>query len=237
MVKRLALLVLVAGFAVNAGAASLYDDALAAYWRGDNVAAFEKCVAVLQARPAAADAAHARYLMEVICTTKHDSGMGTQEVARLQQTWQEWLYKSFCQATAPTEKERLGQTLAAMWRDGTLHDDVKETLAQEQFHVVLRQLGHDSPSWEVNVEFTFPFPDIWTEFTPTLYRNDEVKWAPGRKQTSRSMSVSGSAPITSMSGGEFKNGDVLQCQIDLRQKPKWQISLWTNKITLQGLKQ
>jgi len=47
-----------------------------------------------------------------------------------------------------------------------------------------------------------------------------------------------SDPITSMSGDEFKNGDVLQCKIELAQKVEgrlWQTTLWTDKITLQGL--
>ena len=51
------------------------------------------------------------------------------------------------------------------------------------------------------------------------------------------MNTSGD-PVTSMSGGEFRNGDVLQCRIDLTQKVDgrtWQLSLWTGRV-LQGLK-
>lgn len=222
-------------FAVHAG--PLYDQALSAYWREDNAAAFEKCVAVLESHPSDADAAHARYLMETICTTKL-SGMNTQTVARLQQTWQATLYDAFSQATNKNERERLAQKLSGMWRDSTLRDEVKEKLAQEQFHVVMRQLpGRDYPSWEANADFSFPFPDIWTDFTPTLYVNGEVRWAPGSPQLSRSMSVSGSTPLTSMSGGTFKNGDELQCKIVLRQAKKWETTLWTNKITLEKMRQ
>ena len=237
MVRRLALLALATGLSANAGAASLYDEALAAYWHEDNVVAFEKCAALRRASPGSADAAHARYLMEVICTTKLTSGMGTQVVARLQQTWQELLYENFSQATAPAEKDRLARKLADLWRVSLLMAEVKEKLAQEHFHIVLRQLGHTYPSWEVKAEMTFPFPDIWTEFTPTLYVNGEVKWAPSSPQMSRSLSVSGSDPITSMSGGVFRNGDVLQCKIHLRQGKQWQTLLWTNKIVLENLRQ
>jgi tetratricopeptide (TPR) repeat protein len=146
---------------------------------------------------------------------------------------QEIICRDFC----ASKNQDKAQTLADLWREGFLKNEFKERLVQEHYQLVLRQISTSggSSSWDVRCEQTFPFPDVWTEFTPTLYVNDEVKWAPGRSQTSRSMSVTGGNPITSMSGGKFKNGDVLQYKIDLRQKPKWQISLWTNKITLEGL--
>jgi hypothetical protein len=40
-----------------------------------------------------------------------------------------------------------------------------------------------------------------------------------------------------MSGGVFRNGDVLQCKIHLRQGKQWQTLLWTNKIVLENLRQ
>ena len=48
-------------------------------------------------------------------------------------------------------------------------------------------------------------------------------------------------PITSQTGGALKNGDVVQYKIDLTQIDRdrgrqWQISLWSNRITLQKLK-
>ncbi len=226
------MLALVAGNA----AASVYDEALTAYWREDNLAAFEKCVAVLRAGPANHDAAHALYLMEVICTTKL-SGVGTQEVARLQQTWQDALYGCSSQTGTQSEKDHLTQKLADLWRDGTLTDRLKEKITQEHFHVVLGQPKPDVPICHVRAECTFPFPDVWADFASTLYVNGEMKWAPNIPPPTRSMSASGDV-IWSMAAGssDFHNGDLLQYRLDLKQKQQWQVSLWSNKLVLQGVK-
>jgi hypothetical protein len=120
-----------------------------------------------------------------------------------------------------------------------LKDEIKEQLTQEYYQLVLRQIPTGGyPSWDVRCNQTFPFPDVYTDFTPTLYLNDQVKWSPGHSQKACAMTATND-PITSMSGGEFKNGDVLQCKIVLSQTANgrsWQMSLQSNKIVLQGLK-
>ncbi|MDQ6630740.1 MAG: hypothetical protein M3Y82_03160, partial [Verrucomicrobiota bacterium] len=138
------------------------------------------------------------------------------------------------------EKEHDAQTLSDLWRADLLKGEIKGQLIEKYYHLVLRQIPTKDgyPSWDVRSSQTFPFPDVYTDFTPTLYLNNQVKWSPGESQTACAMTATNN-PITSMSGGEFKNGDVLQCKIDLRQKvggQSWQKSLWTEKITLQGLK-
>jgi hypothetical protein len=90
----------------------------------------------------------------------------------------------------------------------------------------------------VDCSQTFPFPDVYTAFTPTQYLNDQVSWAPGSPQKSCSMTVTNA--LTSMAGGAFKNGDIIQYKIELMQKDtdrgrSWQKSLWSNKIELRGL--
>jgi hypothetical protein len=141
------------------------------------------------------------------------------------------------------EKNIAAQILSDLWFADFLGDQIKGQLAEEHYHLVLRQLPYDGyPSWDVRSVLTFPFPEVWTDFTPTLYVNNQVKWSPGQPQSSCAMNSTSNSfgnPITSMSGGGFRNGDVLQCKIDLRQmvnRRPWQMSLWTDKIELQGLK-
>jgi len=153
---------------------------------------------------------------------------------------QEAIFKEFNQTNAQATKDNDAQILSDLWRAGLLKDEIKEQLVQEHYQLVLRQLpaGNGVPGWDVRTSQTFPFPNVYTAFTPTLFSNNQVKWSPGESQTSFAMSIT-NAVITSMTGGVFKNGDVLQCKIDLSQTVNgrsWQTSLKSNKITLQGLK-
>ena len=143
---------------------------------------------------------------------------------------QEILYRKLSE----TKSTDAAQALAAVWRDGFLKAELRDQLAQEHYHLVMRQKPADYPIWEVRAYQTFPFPDIGTEYLSTLYLNGEVKQSVG--YSSHAMFATNN-PVASMAGGEFKNGDILQVKIDLKQKRQWQISLWSNKITLEGLKQ
>lgn len=142
--------------------------------------------------------------------------------------------------------------LSELWRQGLLKDEIKERLTREHFGLVFNQLHNDPrvPSFEVRYYQTFPFPDTWTEFTPALYRNDKVEWAPNKPQTGVAMSQY-NVTLTSRSGGVIKNGDVLQYRIDLQQtvpprgakvdtnsSPKvWRMSLWTQQLVVDGLEE
>jgi hypothetical protein len=152
------------------------------------------------------------------------------------------LYTEFSQVEVPDAKDRAARTLSELWQEGLLDDGIKDRLAQEHYHLVLRQITSSDgyPGWEVDCSQTFPFPDVYTTFTPTLYLNDQVNWSPGKPQRSWSMTVTNDA-LWSQTGGVFKNGDVVQYKFDLNQTDRdrgrqWQISLWSNKITLQKLK-
>ncbi|MEI8314765.1 MAG: hypothetical protein WCG79_04860 [Verrucomicrobiota bacterium] len=144
---------------------------------------------------------------------------------------QEILYRKFSE----TNNTDAAQTLAGVWREGFLKPELRDRLVQEHYHLVLQQRPAIYPAWEVRINQTFPFPDIYTEYMPTLYLNSELKQSL-LGQSSHAMSATNN-PVTSMAGGEFKNGDVLQVKVDMKQKRQWQFSLWTNKITLEGLKQ
>jgi hypothetical protein len=213
---------------------SLYDEALTAYWREDNPAAFEKCVAVLQASPANHDAAHALYLMGVICTTKL-SGVATQEVAGLQQTWQDALYERFSEVGTRSEKDRLAHTLADLWQDGTLVDRLREKITQEHFHIVLEQPKPDVPTFYLRAECTFPFPNVWADFAFTWYVNGESKWASDIFTSTQLMSASNLCCRADASSS-FHDGDFVQYRLDLKQEQQWQVSLWSNKLLVQGIK-
>ena len=152
------------------------------------------------------------------------------ELAKYLPEQQEILYRKFTE----TKNADAAQALAAVWREGFLKAEVRDQLVQEHYHLVLRQKPATYPIWEVRISQTFPFPDIYTEYQPTLYVNDGLKQSLGN--SSHAMSASNN-PVASMAGGEFKNGDVLQCKVEVRQKRQWQTTLWTNKITLEGLKQ
>jgi len=143
---------------------------------------------------------------------------------------QEILYRQF----SATNNTDAAQALAGVWREGFLKPELRDRLVQEHYRLVLQQRPANYSIWEVRINSTFPFPDIYTDFMPVLYLNGELKQSLG--QSSHGMSGTNN-PVASMAGGEFKNGDVLQVKVDMKQKRQWQASLWTNKITLEGLKQ
>jgi hypothetical protein len=152
------------------------------------------------------------------------------------------IYMEFSQTENPALRDQDARRLSNLWHDGSLDDGIKDRLAHDHYHLVLQQLPSSDgiPCWEVHCSQTFPFPDVSTDFTPTQYVNEQVTWAPGTSQSSCSMAVIG-GPITSQTGGALKNGDVVQYKIDLTQIDRdrgrqWQISLWSNRITLQKLK-
>ncbi len=152
------------------------------------------------------------------------------------------MYNEYRQSLDQAVKDRDAHTLSNLWHDGLLDDGIKDQLVQEHYQLVLQQMFSSGgvPGWEVHCSQTFPFPDVNTAFTPTLYLNNRINWSPGTSQITCSMTVTND-PITSQTGGVFKNRDVIQYKIDLTQTDRdrgrqWQISLWSNKITLQKLK-
>ena len=152
------------------------------------------------------------------------------------------IYNEFRETQDPTVKDRDAHHLADLWHDGLLDDSIKDQLTHEYYHLVLRQIftTDGTPCWEVRGEQAFPFPDVDTDFTPTQYVNDQIKWAPRESQLGCFMLVNNNV-ITSQIGGVFKNGDVLQYKIELMQTDRergrqWQISLWSNKLVLQKLR-
>ena len=143
---------------------------------------------------------------------------------------QEILYQKFSE----TKSNDVAQMLAAVWRDGFLKAEVCERLMQEYYHFDLRQTPGDKPGWDLCIAPTFPFPNIQVEDRLTLYRNDKIEQSLGWSAFSWSSSTGTRA---SFGYRNFNNGDVLQCKVEVRQKQQWQTTLWTNKITLEGLKQ
>jgi hypothetical protein len=149
------------------------------------------------------------------------------------------IFELFKQTQIQSDKNRDAQILSDLWRADLLKDEIKEQLVQEHYQIMLQQIpSRDGiPSWIANCRQTFPFPNVYTAFTPALFVNGQVDWAPTESQTSFGMYHT-NAVIASMTGGKFKNGDILQCKIDLSQTvngQSWKMSLWSNKITLQGL--
>jgi hypothetical protein len=173
---------------------------------------------------------------------------------------QDQIYREFRQTEVASIKDRHAHLLSELWRAGLLKDEIKEVLLRDHYRVVLFQVfgTHNAPNFVVRCHQTFPFPDTWTGFTPTLLLNDKVEWAPGQPQTSHALSVNNST-LASRTGGIVHSGDVLQYRIDLEQsesarepavssnsdsetgpalsrKRVWKMSLWTNKLVVQGLK-
>lgn len=152
------------------------------------------------------------------------------------------IYTEFCQAKDPAVKDHDAHTLSNLWHDSLLDDGIKDRLTQENYHLVLQQIFSNDgvPCWEVHCSQAFPFPDVYTAFTPTLYLNGQINWDPLESQRSCSMTVTNDS-LTGQTGGDLKNGDVVQYKINLTQTDRdrgrqWQISLWSNKLVLEKLK-
>ncbi len=162
----------------------------------------------------------------------------SQKIAEQQDT----TFKTFSLTKDQSGKDRNAQILSKLWRAGLLKDEIKDQLVEEHYQLVLRQiLERDGrPSWDIQCHQTFPFPDVYTKFIKTRFLNGQIKYfasEPHKSDGAWAMSATSSA--WSESGGEYKNGDVVQFKIELNQTingRSWKKSLWTNKIELQGLK-
>ncbi len=157
---------------------------------------------------------------------------------------QDGLLDEFCRTSVQAFKDRSAYLLSELWRAGMLKDEIKQQLVRDHYRMVLFQVyGNDgAPNVVVRGFQTFPFPDVWTEFTPTLYRNGQVEWSPGKAQKAHVMSINNST-ITSQIGGALNHGDVLQYRIVLRQSGDatvgqmrpWEVSVWSNRLLVQGI--
>ena len=142
----------------------------------------------------------------------------------------------------PALKAKASYILSELWRDGVLNDSIKDTLVDHYYKVTLLQVygNYQAPNFVVQCQQSFPFPDTWTEFTPILYKNGEVEWAPPTPQRAHAMSQNSSV-ITSRIGGLVNNGDVLYYMIKIRQNTpqgkNWEKMVKTNEIVAHGLKQ
>lgn len=155
---------------------------------------------------------------------------------------QKQLYQEFTAARETDDRERTAHILAEHWQSNGLRKNIKDGLVDRHYRFELRQVygENQSPNFVVRCSQTFPFPDVWTHFTPTLYINGEAVWAPKKPQTSHAMSVNNSV-VTSRVGGSLKNGDVVQYQIEMLHEVDnetvWKRTLWTNQIVVQDLKE
>ena len=165
---------------------------------------------------------------------------------------QDGLLDEFQRTSVQAFKDRSAYLLSELWNAGLLRDEIKEQLVKEHYRVVLLQIygNYGAPNFVVKGYQTFPFPEIWTEFTPTLYRNHRVEWSSDKPTTEHAMSAN-NCVITSRIGGVLNNGDILQYRIVMRQADRspressgnmsadqvrpWEVSLWSNKLVVQGL--
>ena len=131
--------------------------------------------------------------------------------------------------------------LNQLWNEGLLKSEIKDYLVGKYYKLALIQsYGNNSvPNWQVQSQQSFPFPSFWVSFTPILYKNGQVEWAPAEPQTVHSMAIN-SSTITSHTGGVFENGDVIYYTIKIEQKENdevlWEKTIKTNEVTLKGLK-
>ncbi len=137
-------------------------------------------------------------------------------------------------------KARNAFILSNLWEKGLLENDIKDFLVEQHYKLVLIQSygNYSAPNWQVQCQHTFPFPDKWVSFTPTLYKNEQVEWAPDKPQKEHAMSQNSSI-ITSLTGGKYINGDVIYYSIKIEEKDKekivWEKTVKTNQVVLRGL--
>lgn len=95
--------------------------------------------------------------------------------------------------------------LSRLWREGRLENEIKDHLVDKYYRIVLVQGGNEygSPNFAVQSQQSFPFPSNWVRFTPKMYRNGKVEWAPEKPQTEHAM-CQNSSMITSHTGGAFQ---------------------------------
>jgi hypothetical protein len=134
-----------------------------------------------------------------------------------------------------------------VWDKGLLKNEIKDFLVDKYYKLVLLQSygNYSAPNWQVQCQQVFPFPSITVNFTPTLYKNGQVVWAPDKPQTAHAMSLNSSI-IMSQTGGQFQNGDVIYYTIKIDQRKRneetreieiiWEKTITTNHVALRGLR-
>jgi len=152
---------------------------------------------------------------------------------------QEAIYEEFETTKDAAVRDTDAYLLSELWYKNKLKPGIKDRLADAHYHLVLVQdaTGYTPVNFVVRCVQTFPFPDSWVSFSATLYANNQVAWT-GESIRSNAMSQNNN-PITSRTGGQFRNGDVLRYEIKLEQKVKneviWSRTLKTNEIVLRGI--
>jgi len=155
---------------------------------------------------------------------------------------QDGIWIEFQKTDVEAHRDRDAYILSELWKAGLLKNEIKDDLVERHYSLVLLQVygNYQAPNFVVRCYQTFPFPSVWTDFTSTLMINGEVVRAPDGPQKEHAMSVN-SSTITSRIGGVVRNGDVIQYQVRIREKQEggtpWQMTIWTNKVVAQGLKQ
>lgn len=151
------------------------------------------------------------------------------------------IYSEYQSTNDITVQERSQYILSELWKEHLLDNQIKCEITNHKYRLVLLQIygNYRIPNFVVRCIQEFPFPSVWTKFTPTLLINDEVVWAPNEPQKEHSMDINNST-ITSRAGGVVKNGDVVQYKVLLQQfqgkELLWETNLYTNKVVAQGLK-
>jgi hypothetical protein len=133
---------------------------------------------------------------------------------------QEGIYDEYRRTDAADFRERDAYVLSELWRLGLLRPEIIASLLQDHYHVVALQVFGEAgaPNQVVRCEQTFPFPDVWCEFTPTLFVNHQVRWNPGTPQRAHALSLNNST-LTSFTGGALADGDLVRWRIDLHFTP------------------
>lgn len=153
---------------------------------------------------------------------------------------QEGIFAEFQETSVPAYRDRDAYILSELWKAGLLKNEIKDALVERHYSLVLLQArcNYTAMNFVVRCYQTFPFPNSWVDFTPTLYINGEVVWAPAKRQKAHAMSLNNST-ITSRTGGAVKNGDVIQYQVRISptvdEGIPWEKTIWSNKIVAQGL--
>lgn len=156
--------------------------------------------------------------------------------------WQEQVLYEQETSESESVKARNAYILSELWKKGLLRNEIKDFLVDKYYKLVLLQSygNYHAPNWVVQCQQTFPFPSNGVRFTPTLYKNGEVEWAPDKPQKGHAMSQNSSI-ITSWTGGDFENGDVIFYEIKIDEKRNkevvWEKIIVTNRVVLQGLKE
>ena len=138
-------------------------------------------------------------------------------------------------------KARDAFILSRLWKEGLLKNEIKDYLVGKYYKLALIQShgNYNVPNWQVQSQQSFPFPSFWVSFTPTLYKNGQVEWAPGTPQKEHAMSIN-SSTITSHTGGIFENGDMIYYTIKIEQKENnevlWEKTIKTNEVILRELR-